>query len=92
MTIASVSGDVDLLQVEESPQYSISTTSGDVSLKIKTAPNLCLNYDTVSGDLGVSPKYTNGRPLEIKDQTNIKLGAGVGSISLHTISGDVELR
>jgi DUF4097 and DUF4098 domain-containing protein YvlB len=70
-------------------EVSVSTGSGDVTVRLPEGVGAMVDLDTASGD------FTLELPLELarKDEGNIrgKLGDGRGRLQIDTGSGDISL-
>ncbi|MBX2995555.1 MAG: DUF4097 family beta strand repeat protein [Bdellovibrionaceae bacterium] len=85
----SISGDLDLGFFSGTTRANISSTSGDVKLKLTDAPDLTLNFSSVSGELEYDPEF--GEPESESSKQSKTFGRGTGSINVKTISGDVSV-
>jgi DUF4097 and DUF4098 domain-containing protein YvlB len=83
----SVSGDMNLdISLEDAAKLTAETLSGDIELHLPKMPNAQLSMKTFSGELHNG--FTGGDDGEIR-KVSTTLGAGRGTIDLHTFSGDI---
>lgn len=86
--LQSVSGDLNLaLSLEESGRLQAETLSGDIQLQLAGGANAQLNLKTFSGDLH---NEFGGDAQDLR-KLSARLGAGRGSIDLHSFSGDIRV-
>ncbi|HVT35035.1 MAG TPA: DUF4097 family beta strand repeat-containing protein [Nevskiaceae bacterium] len=86
--VNSISGDVDLsVSLADRAKVAAETLSGDVKLRLPSAPSAQLTLKSFSGD--VRSDY-NAVPAQAK-RYEAAMGAGGGSISLSSFSGDVSI-
>ncbi|MDQ7799197.1 MAG: DUF4097 family beta strand repeat-containing protein [Candidatus Edwardsbacteria bacterium] len=88
--INSTSGDVQFSgPMNIGNNSSIATVSGDVSLELKAGSSISVECGTLSGDIeceqGMSDLRKNSRTL------SGKIGDGQGSLTVKTVSGDIEI-
>ncbi|MGH8445141.1 MAG: DUF4097 family beta strand repeat-containing protein [Solimonas sp.] len=83
----SVSGDMNLdISLEDTAKLTAETLSGDIELHLPKLPNAQLSMKTFSGELHNG--FTGSDDGEIR-KVSTTLGAGRGTIDLHTFSGDI---
>ena len=88
LQLNSVSGDIRINLVNSDVSFAANTVSGDVAISFATAPDVTVNYSTVSGSIkisGVPGALVEGGSLKTK------LGSGAGTLQVKTISGDFRL-
>jgi hypothetical protein len=81
----SVSGDLSLMLRNLDPQVTAKTTSGDVEARFEKIPNARVEFVSVSGELNLEPSFGE------RSRTKALLGNGKGSISVRSISGDLNI-
>jgi len=90
LKLRTTSGDVGFAgPMSEEAKASIATVSGDVTIEIKGEPSISVECGTLSGDIECGHQMTDlkksGRTL------SGKIGSGRGSLTVETVSGDIEL-
>lgn len=88
LSLQSVSGDLNLsVSLEDAGHLQAETLSGDIQLQLPASVNAQLDLKTFSGELhnGFAGNAAEGR------KQSAKLGAGRGSIDLHSFSGDIRV-
>ena len=90
--MSTVSGDGDIkASLAPSGRMQADTVSGDLSLRLPAATSARLQVETFSGDIS-SPAGKVRREEHGPGQSlDTRLGAGSGSISLESFSGDVQI-
>ncbi len=86
----SVSGDLNLELATADADVGVGSVSGDTKVRYPNGPSMKLRFDTVSGDLEYAGNKIDDESKWILD-FNLKNSAAKGTLSLETVSGDVEV-
>jgi DUF4097 and DUF4098 domain-containing protein YvlB len=88
--LKSVSGDFDVdASLTDSAKANLETLSGQVLLDLPSSTNAAIDLNTFSGEIASEL----GGPLkEGVHKASLKVGSGGGRVSIHSFSGDIELR
>jgi DUF4097 and DUF4098 domain-containing protein YvlB len=91
--LRSVSGDVSLeFSTPFKGDLQATTVSGDVVVKVPEASDATVQMVTQSGDLTSDAILVDPRQASDPRSVNGTLGAGTGSVKLHSVSGDISVK
>jgi len=90
VSVLTVSGDANwAFAAPFSGSFAGTTVSGDLALTLSNGSNARIEMNTTSGDLTLSLPLTE--PVITERHTAGKLGEGLGSIRLQSVSGDLKV-
>ena len=67
---------------------NVSTTSGDINIRIDNSDNLSIDTHSLSGDCDV---YLKGKDVITNRNQSVTIGEPNTPIKLNTVSGDIHL-
>lgn len=87
--VKSISGGARLTFINSDPVVEFKSTSGDFQALFGAQPDLSIQYSSISGRFELDPQF--GPEAKENKRVHMVLGAGIGKVSVNTISGDFKL-
>lgn len=93
LNVSTVSGDLDIRgDLAPSGKMTIDTMSGDVNVMLPKSVSAHIDASTFSGDIASELGQPTNTRHGSGDQLSARMGAGDGSISLQSFSGNIRIQ